>query len=205
MRIKTFLLLVFLISLLNLKPISAAYEKDRCCEQMNFQSGLNNVTQTLTPTKNNIVKIAVNLRKGRDSDFKIFIRLKDCNGEVLGTSSSLDSSKMIKHKYTFEWYEFNFTPSVEITPNKKYEINLICEGDCGRLLTTEDEIAYTYTNDDDCDSTGYKNVCDGAQKQDLSFRTYYDTEYEPKTPSDFPIILIIIPVAVILFFFLRRR
>jgi hypothetical protein len=205
MRIKVFFLLVFLFLLLNLKLISAVYERDRYCEQINFQSRLNNVTQTFIPTKNNIVKIDVNLRKGRDSDFTIVILLKDCDGEVLGTSSTLDSSQMIKHKYTFEWYKFNFTSPVEVTPNKKYEINLICEGDCGRLSTTEDQIAYTYTNEDDCDPTGYMNVCNGTQKQDLSFRTYYDTEYEPKKSENFPFILIIIPVVIIVFLLLRSR
>ena len=206
MRIKTFFLLVFLLFLtLNLRPISAIYEKDRYCEQTGFQSRLYNVTQTFTPTKNNIAKITVNLRKGRDSDFMIFIQLKDCDCNVLGTSSSLKSSQMIKHKYTFEWYEFNFTPLVEVNPNQKYEINLICEGDCGRLSTAEDQIAYTYTNDDDCDHTGYMNICKGAQKQDLSYRTYYDTEYKPKKSDDFPFILIIVSIALILFFLLRRR
>jgi hypothetical protein len=203
MKIKVFFLLVFLFFLLNLRSIFAVYEKDRYCEQIDSQSRLHNVTQTFIPTKNNIAKIDVNLRKGRDSDFTVFILLKNCDGEILGTSSSLDSSQMIKHIYRFEWYEFNFTSPIEVIPNNKYEINLICKGDCGRLSTTEDQIAYTYTSKDDCDPTGYMNFCNGIQKQDLSFRTYYDTEYKPKR-NDFLFVLII-PVFIFVFLLLRRR
>lgn len=205
MRIKEFFLSIFLVFLfLNVKLILAIYEKDRYCEKTNFQSKLTSVTQTFTPTKDNIAKIAVNLRKGRNSDFTIFIRLKDCNGEVLGTSSSLNSSQMIKHKYTFEWYEFNFTQPVRVSPSQKYEINLVCEGDCGRLSIVEDQIAFTYTNDDDCDPTGYLGGCEKGLLQDLSYKTYYDTEYKPKETFNFYYILIIIPIILILFF-LRRR
>jgi len=206
MKIKKFFPSVFIVFVFfNVELILAIYEKDRYCEQTNFQSELNSVTQTFIPSKNNIAKIAVNLRRGRDSDFIIFIRLKDCNGEILGTSSKLNSSKMIRHSYTFEWYEFDFNPPVEVTPNQKYEINLICEGDCGRLKTVEDQIAFTYTNNDDCDPTGYFNVCNGTQLQDLSYRTYYDTEYKPKETFNPYIILILIPVILVLFLLLRRH
>jgi len=206
MKMKEFLLLIFfMFVLLNLELILAVNEMDRYCNETNFQSELTSVTQTFTPSKNNIAKIAVNLRRGRDSDFIVFIQLKDCNGEILGTSSKLNSSQMIRHSYTFEWYEFDFKPPVEVTPNQKYEINLVCEGDCGRLKTVGDQIAFTYTNNDDCDSTGYLGDCNGTQHQDLSYRTYYDTEYKPKEIFNPYIILIIIPLILVLFLLLRRH
>lgn len=206
MKIKKFFLSIFLSSLLfNMELILAIYEKDRYCEQTNFQSELNSVTQTFTPTKNNIAKIEVNLRKGRNSNFTIYIKLKDCKGKILGTSPKLNSSQMIRHSYTFEWYEFDFKPPIRVTPNQKYEINLVCEGDCGRLKIVEDQVSFTYTNNDDCDPTGHLGECEKGVPQDLSYRTFYDTEYKPKETFNLYFILIIIPVILVLFFTLRRR
>lgn len=149
------------------------YEKDNSCEETNFQSELNSVTQTFIPTRDNIAKIDLNLRKGRESNFNIFINLKDCEGNILGISSKLESSVMPIQSYTFKWYDFVFNPVVKTNPGEKYVIEIICEGDCGRLSEVEDQIAHTYTSNDDCDKTGYIGKCETAGQQDLSYRIYY--------------------------------
>jgi hypothetical protein len=158
------------------------YEKDKYCEETIFQSKLNSVTQVFIPTKDNIAKISVNLRKGRDANFTIFIQLGDCRGDILGTSSKLYSSQMLIRRSTFDWYDFTFFPIVKVTPDEKYIIKVICEGDCGRSSEVEDQIAFSYTNNDNCDKTGYIGECEETGRQDLSYKTYY--EYEISGTAD---------------------
>jgi len=154
--------------------IGIFYEKGEYCEETTFQSKLNSITQVFTSTKDNIAKISVNLRKGRDANFTISIQIVDCKGNILGTSSKLYSSQMIIRRNTFDWYDFTFTPIVRATPNERYMIKVICDGSCGRISGVEDQIAFSYTNNDNCDKTGYVGECEKEGHQDISYRTYYE-------------------------------
>jgi hypothetical protein len=165
-----------IVQINNSDLIGSFYEKDKYCEETTFQSKLNSVTEVFTPTRDNIAKISVNLRKGRSANFTIFIQLEDCRGNILGTSSKLYSSQMIIRRNTFDWYDFTFTPIVKASPNEKYMIRVICDGDCGRTSEVEDQIAFTYTNNDNCDKTGYMGICEEEGHQDLSYKTYYEYE-----------------------------
>lgn len=154
--------------------IGIFYEKGEYCEETTFQSKLNSITQVFTSTKDNIAKISVNLRKGRDANFTISIQIVDCKGNILGTSSKLYSSQMLIRRSTFDWYYFTFTPAIKVIPNEKYIIKVICDGDCGKKSEVEDQIAFSYTNNDNCDKTGYMGECEKEGHQDISYRTYYE-------------------------------